>query len=147
MKNRKKSTKPEPAHSPAQLKAKELFLSMFSELGNIWKTAQATKIGRRTHYEWLKADPEYAELFENAREDYTERLEAEADRRAVEGVLKPVFYQGDECGQIREFSDTLLIVRLKALAPQKYRENQKIDVNVTGPEDFYRDIQESKRRR
>ena len=30
-----------------------------------------------------------------------ERLEAEADRRAVEGVLEPVFYQGEECGQVR----------------------------------------------
>jgi hypothetical protein len=125
---------------------KELFLSEYSKLGTILKAAKAADVDRKTHYNWLKSDPEYGELFERAKEDYLEKLEAEADRRAVEGTLRPVFHQGEECGQIREFSDTLLIFRLKCLAPEKYRENQKIDVNVTGPEDFYRDIQESKKR-
>jgi len=56
-----------------------------------------------------------------------ERIEEEADRRAVEGTLEPVFYQGFECGQVRRYSDTLLIFRLKALNPQKYRERASIE--------------------
>ena len=29
-------------------------------------------------------------------------------RRAIEGVDKPVFYMGEECGYITEYSDTML---------------------------------------
>jgi hypothetical protein len=144
MKNRKRSTPQTPRPTPQQ--RKEAFLREYSRLGTILKAAPAAGIDRKSHYLWFKADPEYAELFERAKEDYLEKLEAEADRRAVEGTLRPVFYEGEECGHIREFSDVLLIFRLKSLAPEKYRENRKIDVNVSGAEDFYRDIQESKRR-
>ena len=144
MKKRKKPTPQTPRSIPQH--KKELFLSEYSRLGTILKAAPAADIDRKTHYNWLKSDPEYAELFERVKEDYLEKLEAEADRRAVEGTLRPVFHQGTECGQIREFSDVLLIFRLKCLAPEKYRENQKIDLNISSPEDFYRDIQESKKR-
>ena len=47
--------------------------------------------------------------FEDADEEVTETLEREATRRASKGTLKPVFYQGKVCGEIREYSDTLLI--------------------------------------
>jgi hypothetical protein len=56
-------------------------------------------------------------------------LEAEADRRAAEGTLRPVFYKGEQCGEIREYSDTLLIFRLKALRPEKYRERSNVAVS------------------
>lgn len=57
-------------------------------------------------------------------------LEDEAHRRAFEGVDKPVFYQGDECGTIREYSDTLAIFLLKAHNPEKYRENSKVELEA-----------------
>ena len=53
-------------------------------------------------------------------------MEAEARRRGVEGTLKPVFYKGEECGQVREYSDTLLIFLLKAHDP-KYRDRQQVE--------------------
>jgi len=31
--------------------------------------------------------------------------------------LKPVYYQGEQCGEVREYSDTLLIFILKARDP------------------------------
>ena len=46
----------------------------------------------------------------------------EADRRAKDGVLKPVFYKGEIVGSIPQYSDNLLMFRLKALRPDKYRE-------------------------
>lgn len=51
-----------------------------------------------------------------------EQLESEAIRRAYEGVDKPVFYKGKECGAIREFSDTLMMFLLKGMMPAKYRD-------------------------
>jgi hypothetical protein len=59
-------------------------------------------------------------------------MEQEADRRAIEGVDEPVFHKGTVVGHIRKYSDTLLIFRLKALAPAKYRET--IRQEHSGPE-------------
>jgi hypothetical protein len=56
-------------------------------------------------------------------------LEDEARRRAYEGWEEPVWHKGVNCGTVRKFSDTLLIVLLKAHMPEKYRENIKIDLN------------------
>lgn len=50
-------------------------------------------------------------------------MEAEAFRRAVKGVLKPVFHQGKITARVRQYSDPLLALLLKANLPAKYREN------------------------
>lgn len=54
-------------------------------------------------------------------------MEREAYRRAVDGVEKGVYYKGDRIATEHEYSDTLLIFMLKARAPEKYRENLKVD--------------------
>jgi hypothetical protein len=55
-------------------------------------------------------------------------LEDEAHRRAFDGTLEPVFHQGDECGTVRKYSDTLAIFLLKAHAPDKYRESSRMEL-------------------
>jgi hypothetical protein len=109
---------------------KRAFLRAYAETGgNISKAAEAAGITRWTHYEWLRIDPDYPDLFEDARTQAGDTLEAEATRRAVEGVLEPVFYQGQEVGAVRRYSDTLLIVRLKAAKPEEYRERSDMKVS------------------
>lgn len=68
----------------------------------------------------------------------------EADRCAVEGVDHPVTHQSKVTAHYKEYSDNLLMFRLKALAPEKYRDNQKVGVHVEGADDFFRAIQEAK---
>ena len=54
-------------------------------------------------------------------------LEAEAIRRATEGVLKPTgWYKGEPGGYIREYSDILLIFLLKGAKPDKYAERVQV---------------------
>jgi len=72
--------------------------------------------------EWRKADADFARRWREADNLAIERMEAEADRRAVDGTDRPVFHQGKRSGEIREYSDTLLIFRLKARRPEVYRE-------------------------
>ncbi len=91
-------------------------------MGTITHAATKAGINRKTHYNWLESDPEYAARFKEADEEATDNLEREARRRAVEGVDEPVFYQGDIVGHIRKMSDTLLIFLLKGAKPEKYRE-------------------------
>lgn len=114
--------------APAKQRA---FLAAYARTGNIAAAARAAKCHRSAHYEWLN-DPAYAEAFLAAQEEAVEALELEARRRAEKGVVKPVYYQGEVCGTVREYSDTLLIFLLKAARPEKYRDNARIEHEVTG---------------
>lgn len=91
----------------------------------------AAGITRQYAYQLRREDPEFLALWDDAVEAGTDLMEDESHRRSVEGIMRPVFYQGDECGHVREFSDVLMIVNLKARRPDKYRENIKQDVSGT----------------
>ena len=78
----------------------------------------------RTHMYRLKAKSKpFSDAWDEAVQLGTKALEDEATRRAKDGWDEPVFYQGDQCGVVRKFSDTLLIFLLKARDP-KFREQQ-----------------------
>jgi len=105
---------------------KERFLEKYPKYCQIDKTAKATGIDRSTFYKWLEEDAEFAKGFEDAKKRAVETLEAEAYRRAVKGVNKPIYYKGQRCGYVREYSDSLLIFLLKGNAPEKYRERHEL---------------------
>lgn len=115
---------------------KRAFLAAFSECGNLTKAGRLAQVDRRMHYVWMK-DPEYAEAFREAEEVAIENLEAEARRRAVEGLRKKKFNsKGEpiidpETGEQyteHDYSDTLLIFLLKGARPEKYREYRNISL-------------------
>jgi hypothetical protein len=116
------------------------FLAAFALTGNVSAAARAAAVNRRTHYEWLE-DPGYAAAFEDAQEEATDRLEEEARRRAVQGVVKFKFHSqtgtplkhpitGEPYYEL-EYSDSLIALLLKANRPEKYAERVKQDVTVT----------------
>lgn len=105
----------------------EDFLEVLKENhGNVTAACQAVKIGRTAAYRWRDEDADFAEHWDEITDAVLDEMEIEARRRAVEGTDKPVFYKGDVCGYIREFSDTLLIFALKAGRPEKYRERYEV---------------------
>jgi hypothetical protein len=116
------------------------FLAAMANTANVVRAAAIAGVDRDNHYLWLKKDPDYAPAFEIAWQRGVDVLEAEAVRRAHEGVIKPVFHGGkraidvvqnpdgsikrDSSGKpigipatVREYSDTLLIFLLKARNP------------------------------
>jgi hypothetical protein len=101
---------------------KKKFLEKFLKYYMVEPAAKAAGIERATVSRWLRKDKDFAEKFERARRDVLTALEDEAFRRAYKGVAEPVFYRGEECGEVQKFSDRLLITLLKAYAPEKYRE-------------------------
>ena len=105
---------------------KRRFLEKYINIGDITLTAKVTGIDRSTHYKWLEGDPEYQLNFAAADKQALDVLESEAYRRAVKGVNKPIYYKGQRCGYVREYSDSLLIFLLKGNAPEKYRERHEL---------------------
>ena len=122
---KKVARKRTPAKKPSPPKQKA-FLAVYAACGCITYAARKAKCSRFAHYKWMQ-DAAYAEAFAEARAEACDVLESEARRRAVEGVRKPVYYQGDVVGTVREYSDTLLIFLLKGAMPEKYRDNVKTE--------------------
>lgn len=107
-------------------KKREAFILALAVTGNVSAACKKAKVSRQTVYLYKREDPAFAAAWDEAEAIYVELLEAEADRRAVEGTVKTIYYQGIPVGQERQYSDTLLMFRLKALRPDKYRENSTV---------------------
>ena len=107
------------------------FLAAYRSLGMIKQAAKEAGCHFTAHYKWLQATSDsgdaYRTAFHEAHEEVKAALESEAVRRAIHGTDEPVYYKGKVCGQIRKYSDTLMIVLLKANFGDKYREKQSIE--------------------
>lgn len=97
------------------------FLAAYVETCSIVRACAAAEINRDTQREWRKTDPVFAQAFEDARREAGETLEAEAVRRAYEGVEEATTVAGSR-ELVRKYSDTLLIFMLKGTLPDRYRE-------------------------
>lgn len=62
------------------------FLAAYTETGHVKKACEAAGVGKSTHYDWMRQDPEYAERFAEAQKAATADLQDEARRRAVDGL-------------------------------------------------------------
>jgi hypothetical protein len=112
-------------------RAKQAFLDAYRTLGNITYACKLAGIGSRTTiYRWLEEDDQFQAAYRDAELQATEELEREAWRRAVEGTPyeRTSYWHGEPVGTDRktEYSDQLLILLLRARAPDKYRD--KVDL-------------------
>lgn len=104
----------------------EDFLDKLIEYVSISTAAKKAKVSRSDVYWWIKNDLDFKILYDQACELAVAKLEDEAVRRAYEGYNKPVYQGGKKVGTIKEYSDTLLIVLLKARAPEKYKDRHEM---------------------
>jgi hypothetical protein len=119
---------------------KRRFLDHFRVVGNLTRAAELAGVKeRRRVYDWKADDLEFAAAYAEAEQEAVERLEDAARHRATEGLLRKKFTKSGEPiidpetgAQYveRQYSDTLLIVLLKAHAPEKYRD--KMDIEHSG---------------
>lgn len=115
------------------------FLSSLEETGVIAKAARSAEVSRTTVWERRQADPEFAKKFDEALRAGALLFEAEAIRRATEGVMRIKFNSKTGLPFIdprtggpymeQEYSDALMIAILKRHLPD-YRE-PKGDVHLT----------------
>lgn len=111
------------AQALAQRKVK-MFLRFLAETGRVDYAAKCAGFADTNFlYKRKKADKDLADAWDEALEIAGDRFEAEAARRAVDGVEKPVFYKGEVVGYEVQYSDSLLAKLLDGSKPGKYRHN------------------------
>jgi hypothetical protein len=106
-------------------------LAAFEASANITMACKKARVSRRTFYNWLE-EIDFKDKFDKAAKLGTGLLEDEAVRRATQGVTEPVYYKGKRVGGVKKYSDTLLIVLLKAHAPEKYKERFSGELSGVG---------------
>lgn len=133
------------------------FLLALSKVGTLSAAARASGINRVHHYNWLERHEEYAKQHAIAIAIYTEHMEEEAARRAIDGQRRYKFYKGepvmmkcspgdpeaikveDDEGNTHyvkhyyenEKSDLLMMFMLKSKKPEVYRDNFTFQQNNT----------------
>jgi len=114
---------------------KRAFLVRYAQTGKLADAAFVAGIDIKTGWNWRhdSADVKFLAAFKIAQGLAGDRLEAEIDRRAMEGVEEPVYQQGRLVGTVRKFSDLLLIFRTKGVLPEKYRERFEHSGPAGGP--------------
>ena len=99
---------------------RELFLETLRATGNVSESALVAGISRSRVYQVRAQSQPFADAWDDAVSAVEDRIEAEAIRRAVDGVEEPYYYQGKECGTVRKYSDPLLMFLLKTRCPERY---------------------------
>lgn len=108
---------------------REAFLESFRKDGNVSNAARSAGVNRCTAYKWRDSDPVFAEAWADAEAQAGDRIRKAVDDRAIEGWLEPVFYQGEECGHVRKYSDTLLL-RLAEARCSEFKRRVEIDLTI-----------------
>jgi hypothetical protein len=93
--------------------------------------AESAGISESTARTKRAEDPEFKSLCEEARDAGIASYEATLFRRCMFGVVRPIFYQGEQCGEVPEFPEHLALAMLRRFRPE-YREHtvQDSDQNV-----------------
>lgn len=118
--------------------ARDVFLDHLRKTSNISEAARVAVLDRTTVYRWRSEDPGFAAAWDDAIDEATDALEAEARRRAVDGHEEYVVSMGQivldpntgEPLKQKRFSDSLTALLLRAHRPEKYRERH--DVKQSG---------------
>lgn len=94
-----------------------IFLENLSKTGRWYESAKVADISYQCVKDTIKRDSSFESLTKLAEGEYKNLLHREAQRRAVEGVEDPVFYEGKIVGYRQKFSDRLLEIMLKRHDP------------------------------
>jgi len=118
------------------------FLERLRESANVSAAARAAGMSRSSAYAVRRRDPDFRAGWDEALEEALDDLEAELRRRAIEGVDKPVFYGGKECGSVKSYSDTLGMFLLKSRRGEVFAETG----GRPPSEELEREVTEAKQR-
>lgn len=102
------------------------FLDALRELGIVSRAAQRVGVSASAVHALRNRSAEFDEAFTESLEYAIDGLEAEAHRRARDGVEEAVYYQGEIVGWKRTYSDGLLQFILKGRRREVFGDKQEI---------------------
>lgn len=110
-------------------KKKRLFLDHLKKCG--FKSTAAAKVNMTrsniTYHE--KKDPVFAEEIEKALLMFEASIDEAAYKRGVEGIDKPVWFQGKIVGYDKNYSDRMLEFSARTVNPEKYGQTNKVEMS------------------
>lgn len=118
------------------------WLDAYAESKGVPQASKAAGVDRGTPHKARKVDPVFAAAWDAIDHQITGQLEHAAICRAIEGWLEPVFYQGQEVGQVRKYSNSLAIFLLKCRRPSVYNIAPGQTGSETSAQDRAREIRE-----
>lgn len=113
---------------PVTLEQRDKFLEALAAGDTVIEAASAAGRGRRDFYRLKPEDAEFAAAWKAAYDEGTDKLEAEAERRAIEGVPRRSYDKdGNLVREEQIYSDGLMMFMLKSRRPEKFRDNLKVE--------------------
>ena len=114
------------------------YLEILRRVGLITKAAIEAGVSRQTVGYWVRVDNEFRERYEEVVHEHNDRIRAEIERRAIEGVTRPVISGGRLITDpatgapmtMQEYSDSLLMFHARARMPE-YRDKESVDMPHT----------------
>jgi hypothetical protein len=100
----------------------DAFLAHLAETGILTDAAEAAGVDRTNVWRRRQDDPEFARQVDEAIDMAADKLEREARRRALEGVVEPVYQGGLLIGTKTVYSDSLLALLLKGRRKKVFAE-------------------------
>ena len=100
----------------------DAFLAHLAETGILSDAAAAAGVDRSNVWRRRQEDAEFAQAVEQALDMAADKLEAEARRRALDGVEEPVYQGGQQVGTRTVYSDSLLALLLKGRRKKVFAE-------------------------
>ena len=107
---------------------KEMFIGVLENIPNITAVCKLTGINPSNISRARHNDSDFDKAVLEARNQGYDMIEEEARRRAVEGVLEPVYYKGEQVGAVRKYSDRLILELLRAYKPKKFNPGVKLGI-------------------
>lgn len=117
-------------------KQKDTYVVACRNMGIAGKAARAAGATPRQVRDAMELDPDFKEQVEDALDLAVDGFEAEAIRRAVDGVEKGVYHQGAMIATETHYSDALLTQVLKARRPALYGDKREITGKGGAPLEF-----------
>ena len=106
-------------------------LMFLAKFGLAMRACSYAGVSFETVRKFRKENLAFQEAWDQALEIFREGLESEALRRALDGWDEPVYQKGELVGTIHRHSEKMMEMLLKANIPEKYRENIKLDANIS----------------
>jgi hypothetical protein len=107
------------------------FLDVLSRTDNVTEACREIQKSRAWVYHCRDVDPTFAEAWETAKQVAADEVFFEARRRAVNGYEDPVFYQGEQVGTVKRYSDRMLEMLARTSRPELFIERtESVNVHV-----------------